>query len=180
MSKGCPITETKRIVFRFHETILRRWLIPRDGSIMCIWIVIYLITPLPPKIHMRCISYNGWFSSDRHVVVFVGVSLRLPLFFRKRNSSWVWKPTSQTMPTKKQNLTNSQKIGGALFFRAFFFRLQKKKGGSEPYGGTLPNGPLKRPKIPRFGTSRCETLLLMLRLRPRWMLKRDDSRAVSW
>ena len=22
MSKGCPITETKRIVFRFHETIL--------------------------------------------------------------------------------------------------------------------------------------------------------------
>ena len=23
MSKGCPITETKRIVFRFHETILR-------------------------------------------------------------------------------------------------------------------------------------------------------------
>ncbi len=33
MSKGCPITETKRILFRFHETILRfgDW-IPRAVS----------------------------------------------------------------------------------------------------------------------------------------------------
>ena len=48
-----PITETKRIVFRFHETILRRWLDPY--RVYCIYIYMgilkYLITwPSKPLI----------------------------------------------------------------------------------------------------------------------------------